>query len=98
MLIEEEKTAILEKSAADVRLRVEDALKQTIEREMLKPVIPMMGFSNVSHVVAAVLDPEQQVLGDEGLLSIGDVDKDEEKFRKFVERLTEFREPVSPSA
>jgi len=90
MLNDEEKVTslALEKGAADIRARVQDALKRTVEREVLRPVL-MAGFSRVDHVVQPNIDLDNQNGADEQLLCIGDID--EEKFRMFVERLTELR-------
>ena len=78
--------------AAEVRARVRDSLKQTVERAVLEPET-WMGFSRVEHVVEASTPTGPP---DEELLCIGDLNSEEEKFRRFVGLLTEAGE-LEPS-
>jgi hypothetical protein len=81
--------SVLEKAAADVRLSVREALKQTVEGEVFNPLVTA-GFSKVEHVVEAKEAIEAQERADEVLSCIGDIDQDE-TFAAFAERITAHR-------
>jgi hypothetical protein len=86
---EVERVAALERAANAARERVQDALKETVERDLLGPEgMAPPRFTRVDTVVSDVMDPDQLENGDAGLASIGDID-DEERFRSFADQLTQ---------
>ena len=83
---------IMDKTAESVRARVNEALKGTIERNLLRGDLPALGFSRVEHVVQDISDPGQAQSEDEALVrSVLGAD-DEERVRAFAARLAGLKE------
>lgn len=74
-------------AASEVRARVEEALKGTIEHELIRYDPAVMGFSKFEHVVSPV---EEEVEADSSLASSLWGEGDDERVRAFAERLTKY--------
>jgi hypothetical protein len=84
-----EKVAALERAGHAARQRVQVALKETVERDLLGPQgMAPPRFTRVDTVTTDLTDLDQLERADAGLASIGDID-DEELFRSFAEELTQ---------
>src|SRR5215207_2288648 len=84
-----DKVASLERAANAARERVADALKQTVERDLLGPEgMALPRFTRVDTVTSDLMDLDELERADAGLASIGDID-DDELFRSFADQLTQ---------